>query len=271
MYTVTVITLFPSRAVAVSLFGFGIHWYGILYIVAFLIAYLLLPRLQGERRLTLSRDDWSAVLTAGILGVLIGGRLGFVLLYHPVYFALHPLEIFAVWNGGMSSHGGFLGVGIAFLYSSRTHRIPLLALLDLAVIPAAIGLALGRVGNFINLELYGTVTTLPWGIQIAGVEGLRHPAQLYAVAKDLFIAAVCLWHLRRTRDLPPGGTFAVFLMLYGFLRFLVEFVRVPDSPLAAFGLITLTQGQLYSVPLVIVGILLWVRWKRITGGASSGA
>lgn len=270
MYTMTVIAFFPSRAVAVSLFGFGIHWYGILYIVAFLIAFLLLQRLQGERRLALSRDEWSTVLTSGILGVLIGGRLGFVLFYHPVYFALHPLEIFAVWNGGMSSHGGFLGVGIALLLTARRNHIPLLALLDLAVIPAAVGLALGRVGNFINLELYGTVTSLPWGMTIPGVEGLRHPVQLYAVAKDLLIAAVCLWHLRRTRDLRPGGTFAVFLMLYGLLRFLVEFVREPDLPSVVFGSFSLTHGQLYTLPLIIVGILLWVWWKRING-ASSGA
>jgi len=261
-YTDSVISFFPSREVAVSLFGFGIHWYGILYIVAFLIAFLLLPRLQGERGLALLRDDWSAVLTSGILGVLIGGRLGYVLFYHPVYFALHPLEIAFVWKGGMSSHGGFLGVGIAFLLAARKHRIPFLALLDLAVIPGAIGLALGRVGNFINLELYGTVTTLPWGITISGVEGLRHPVQLYAVAKDLLIAVICLWHLRRTRNLRPGGTFAVFLMLYGFLRFLVEFVREPDSPLLSFSSFTLTCGQLYTLPFMLIGMILWVRWRR---------
>jgi phosphatidylglycerol:prolipoprotein diacylglycerol transferase len=135
-------------------------------------------------------------------------------------------------------------------------------LLDLAVIPGAIGLALGRVGNFINLELYGTVTTLPWGITISGVEGLRHPVQLYAVAKDLLIAVLCLWHLRRTRNLRPGGTFAVFLMLYGFLRFLVEFVREPDSPLLSFSSFTLTCGQLYTLPFMLIGMILWVRWRR---------
>ena len=262
VYTHHMFTLFPSRAVAVSLFGFGVHWYGILYVVAFLIAFLIFPLLQGERRLAFSWDEWSSVLTSGILGVLIGGRLGYILFYHPLYFAQHPLEIVAVWHGGMSSHGGFLGVGIAFLLTARRHHIPLLALLDLAVIPAAIGLALGRVGNFINLELYGTVTALPWGIMIPGVEGLRHPVQLYAVAKDLFLAAVCLWHLRRTRDLPPGGTFALFLLLYGLLRFLVEFVREPDMPSVVFGSFALTHGQLYSLPLILVGIMLWVRWRR---------
>ncbi len=256
--------LFPSRAVAVSLFGFGIHWYGILYVVAFLVAFLLLPRLQAERRLALSREEWSNILTLGILGVLVGGRLGFVLLYHPLYYAAHPLEVFAVWKGGMSSHGGFLGVGIAFLWASRRYHIPLLSLLDLAVIPAALGLAFGRVGNYINLELYGTVTSLPWGIAIPGVEGLRHPVQLYAVVKDLLIALLCLWHLRRTRALRSGGTFAIFLMLYGLLRFLVEWVREPDSPLVSFGPFALTRGQLYSLPLLLVALCLWIWWKRST-------
>ncbi|MDD5041298.1 MAG: prolipoprotein diacylglyceryl transferase [Candidatus Peribacteraceae bacterium] len=255
------VSFFPSRVVAVSLFGFGVHWYGILYIAAFLLAFLLLPRLQKERGLTLSRNDWSDVLTSGILGVLIGGRIGYVLFYHPVYFVLHPLEIAAVWNGGMSSHGGLLGVGIALLLVTRRLHIPLLVLLDIAVVPGAVGLALGRLGNFINLELVGTVTSLPWGMSFPGFDGMRHPVQLYAVAKDLLIAAVCLWHLRRTRLLRPGGTFALFLLLYGVLRFLVEFVRAPDSPLVPLGLFTLTRGQLYSLPLLLLGIVLWVRWK----------
>lgn len=263
--------LFPSRAVAVSLFGFAVHWYGILYVVAFLLAYLLLPRLQKERGLLLSREEWSRVLTAGILGVLIGGRIGYVLFYHPLYFAQHPLEILAVWKGGMSSHGGFLGVGAALLISTRRHALSLSALLDLAVIPAALGLALGRVGNFINLELYGTATALPWGMTIPGVEGMRHPVQLYAVVKDLFIAAVCFWHVRHSRLLQSGGTFALFLVLYGFLRFLVEFVREPDFPPLSFGYFSLSRGQLYSLPLLLIGIWLWIRWKRGTsvGGADS--
>lgn len=255
--------LFPSRAVAVSVFGFGIHWYGILYVLAFLLAFMILPQIQRYRSLALSRDEWSGVLTAGILGVLLGGRLGFVLFYHPLYYFAHPLELFAVWRGGMSSHGGFLGVGLALLLVCRQMRIPLLALLDVAVVPAALGLALGRVGNFINQELYGSITTLPWGIAIPGVEGLRHPTQLYAVLKDLSIAAACFWHLRRTQARAPGGTFAVFLMLYGTLRFLLEYVRAQDISPLAIGGITLTIGQLYTLPILLVGCVLWVRWKRI--------
>ena len=249
--------LFPSRAVALEIFGFGIHWYGLLYVAAFVLAYLLLPRLQHLRGLELANEEWSNILTATILGVLLGGRLGYALFYHPLYYATHPLEIVAVWQGGMSSHGGFLGVGLAVLLVSRRLKIPLLTLLDLIVVPAAIGLALGRVGNFINLELYGTVTSLPWGIAIPGVEGLRHPVQLYAVGKDLLIAGLCFLHLKRTQALNPGGTFALFLMLYAFLRFSVEFFREPDFPPVHFWWIALTRGQLYSIPLFLAGVGVW--------------
>ncbi|ALM09915.1 MAG: phosphatidylglycerol:prolipoprotein diacylglycerol transferase [Candidatus Peribacter riflensis] len=266
------LTFFPSRTVAVALFGFPIHWYGLLYVAAFLLAFLILPRIQKQRGLALSSEAWADLLTAGILGVLIGGRLGFVLFYHPLTYAAHPFEILAVWRGGMSSHGGFIGVGIALWFAARRQHIPLSSLLDLVVIPAAAGLALGRVGNFINLELYGTVTTLPFGMAIPGVEGLRHPVQLYAFLKDLLIAFLCLWHLHRTRMLRPGGTFALFLILYGALRFCVEFVRVPDSPTLVLPWLVLSKGQLYSLPLFLLGVGLWWRWRRgrYSGGSGMG-
>lgn len=263
--------LFPSRTIAVEIFGFGVHWYGLLYVFAFLFGYALLPRLQHLRSLCLSQDVWSHVLTAAILGVLLGGRFGYVLFYNPLFYFSQPLEIMAVWKGGMSSHGGFLGVGLALLLVARRMKISLFTLLDLIVVPAAIGLALGRVGNLINQELYGTVTLLPWGIAIPGVEGMRHPVQMYAVGKDLLIASLCFLHLKQTQHLRPGGTFALFLMLYALLRFSVEFFRQPDVQPLVLGLVTLTRGQLYSIPLFVVGICVWwyVR-RRIRGvGASS--
>lgn len=252
------VTFFPSRAVAISLFGFDIHWYGIFYIVAFLLVWLLLPLLKKHRGFALTADDRSGILTAGILGVLLGGRLGYVLFYHPAYYASHPLEILTVWRGGMSSHGGFVGAGIALAIIARRRQLALPPLLDLIAVPAAMGLALGRIGNFVNQELYGTVTTLPWGMAFPGAEGLRHPVQLYAVVANLCIAGCCFWHLRRSRMEPPGGTIALFLILYGVLRFLLEFVREPDSPLVSLGFTSLTRGQLYSVPLLALGIVLWL-------------
>jgi phosphatidylglycerol:prolipoprotein diacylglycerol transferase len=144
------------------------------------------------------------------------------------------------------------------IYSCRKHKISLFALGDIVVVPVAIGLALGRVGNFINQELYGIPTTLPWGIAIPSVEELRHPTQLYAVGKDLFIAFVCFLHLRLPSR-PKGQTAGIFLILYGMLRFALEFLREPSHTALIIGPLILTRGQVYSVPIVVGGIvvLMW--------------
>ncbi len=254
---IAVMHLFPSRTVALSLLGFDVHWYGLLYLVAFLVAYVLLPRLQHYRNLELSRDAWGDILSWGIIGVLLGGRFGYMLFYDLGYFLMHPLDVFAVWKGGMSSHGGFLGVILSMVYSCRKHKISLLALGDIVVVPVAIGLALGRVGNFINQELYGIPTTLPWGIAIPGIEELRHPTQLYAVVKDLFIALACYLHLRLPLR-PKGQTAGIFLVLYGVLRFALEFLREPTHTALLLGPLILTRGQVYSVPIVVGGIAVLI-------------
>ena len=251
------ISLFPSRAVALNLFGFEIHWYGLLYLAGFLIAAWLLPRLQKYRGLSLSRDEWFVLLEWSIVGVIVGGRLGYVLFYELPYFLDHPLQIFTVWKGGMSFHGGFLGALAVIVWFARRRRMSLLRLGDTVVVPVAIGLALGRLGNFINQELYGTVTMLPWGMQFPGVEGLRHPTQLYAIAKDLLIAGLCFWHLRHRPKL-AGRTAALFLILYGIGRFLVEFFREQQyayTVLLGFGF---TRGQLLTIPVFLVGIFIWL-------------
>lgn len=240
-----------------SIGTFAVHWYGILYLAAFLLAYALLPRLQRFRGLSLSTEVWASVLSFAIGGVIIGGRLGYVLFYEPSYFLEHPLQIVAVWNGGMSSHGGFISVVLALLWACRRHKVSVLSLADIVVVPAALGLACGRIGNYINLELYGTVTTLPWGMTIPGVEGLRHPTQIYAVLKDLFIAGICFLHLRSVTSVPHGRTCALFLMLYAALRFAVEHFR--EQP---YGYVLgLSYGQLYTVPLFFAGLALYL-WLR---------
>ncbi len=261
-------SFFPSRTVAIELLGFPVHWYGIMYLLAFVIAWYVLPRLQKHRDLSLSHDEWAGLLSAAVLGVLIGGRLGFILFYQPGYYLSHPFEIIAVWRGGMSSHGGFIGVTIALLFALRHRRSHMFKIADVIVVPVAIGLALGRLGNFINQELYGTVTTLSWGITIPGVEGLRHPTQIYAVIKDLLIAGICFWHLKATaKNFIAGRTIALFLMLYGLLRFLIEFLRVQDHSMIHVWFVTLTRGQVLTIPVIIVGIVLWL-W---TGQRKSNA
>lgn len=249
----------PSRTVAVSILGMSIYWYGLLYVLAFWLTWSLLPRLQKYRGLSLSREQWTYIAAWGAAGVIVGGRLGYALLYEPAYFASHPFDLFVLRGGGMSSHGGFIGVWLALWYAGRQLRVPLLALTDIIVIPAAIGLALGRLGNFVNQELYGTPTALPWGVSIPAVEGRRHPTQLYAMAKNCLIALVCWPQLRKAAHRPlAGSTTALFLIMYSVLRFSVEFVRVQEWPLV-FGL---TRGQLYTIPLFIVGFLLWVKIRK---------
>ncbi|MBI3331962.1 prolipoprotein diacylglyceryl transferase [Candidatus Peregrinibacteria bacterium] len=253
------ISFFPSRPVALELFGFAIHWYGLMYLLAFLLALFLLPRLQKERGLHLSREDWASVVSVTVLGVIIGGRLGYVLFYEPAYYSIRPLQILMVWKGGMSSHGGFLGVAIGLFYFSWRKGLDVRRLADVIAVPVAIGLAFGRFGNFINMELYGNPTDLPWGIAIPGVEGLRHPTQIYAVLKDLLIAGLCYGHLRAARPYHPGRTFALFLMLYGLLRFLLEYFRAQEYPLIDFVFFQLSRGQLLTLPIFLAGVLLW-RW-----------
>lgn len=249
--------LFPSRTVAIVLFGFPVHWYGLFYFVSFLIGWWMLPRLQKYRDLHLSKDDCSSILSATVLGVIIGGRLGYVFFYNPVYFFKNPLDIVAVWKGGMASHGGFIGVAIALLFILRKRsREEIVRIADIAVIPIAIGLGLGRIGNFINQELYGTVTSLPWGMLFVGSEGLRHPIQLYDFALQMCIAGICFWHLTHRKN--SGQTLAFFLMLYGISRFMLEYLREQNG-LLFWGL---SEGQWLTIPLFMIGVLLWMHPKR---------
>ncbi len=250
------IDFFPARNVALEVGGFPIYWYGILYLLAFVAAAFLLPRLQYLRKLRLSKGEWSDILTWAVVGVLVGGRFGYVLFYRFSDFLANPLVLLDVRSGGMASHGGFIGVALALLWVMRKRAWhEKLSIADVAMVPVAIGLAFGRFGNFLNQELYGTVTTLPWGMQFDGVTGLRHPTQFYAMAKDIVIALSCFAYLRSTREeFVPGRTVALFLMLYGVLRFIVEIFR-DQTGIAMYG--PLSEGQLLTIPVFFVGIVMW--------------
>lgn len=261
-YNEIVISLFPSRTVAIQLavgsgWSFSIHWYGIMYVLAFICGMLLVPRLQRYRGLTLANELWLDLVSWVVVGVLVGGRLGFVLLYEPQYFLAHPLEIFAVWEGGMSSHGGFIGVAVALILFCRQKNLPLTRIADIVTVPAGIGLAFGRMGNFINQELYGTVTALPWGISVPNDTQLRHPTQLYEMTTDLLIAVLCYYALRRGTPERSGRIFALFLGGYCIARFLIEFVREQQYPVSTIMGLSFTRGQLYTLPLALVACLLW--------------
>lgn len=250
---------FPSRAVALSVAGFSIHWYGLLYLAGFLIGAWLLPILGKYRSVPLSRDQWMELLSWAVVGVIAGGRLGYILFYEPAYYVSQPLKILALWEGGMSFHGGLVGVLTVMYVFCRKKALSLLQLGDVVVVPVAIGLMLGRFGNFLNQELYGVITTLPWGMQFEGAEGLRHPTQLYAMLKDAVIAMTCFVHLQKTvPGRPYGRTGAQFLILYGVGRFLIEFVRVPTHSSIDLEMIVLTRGELLTIPVFLLGIAVWI-------------
>lgn len=260
-YILLSMELFPSRSVAIEILGFSIYWYGLLYLAAFILSGFLLPRIQRLRNLSLSKDEWGSVLAWSVGGVLVGGRLGYVFFYRFADFLQNPLLLFDVRGGGMASHGGFIGVSLALLWVLRKRGWnEKLRIADVVVVPVAIGLALGRFGNFLNQELYGTVTTLPWGMEFPGADGPRHPTQLYAMAKDLLIAAICFSYLRSTASsFVAGRATALFLMFYGVLRFLVEFVR-DQAGVAMWG--PLSEGQVLTVPVFLAGGLLWLFLKK---------
>lgn len=248
------IEFFPSRAVALSVGPVMIHWYGVMYVLGFLIGIRLLPRLLRYRKISLSHAQVESLFVSVFLGVLLGGRIGYVLFYGLSFYLLHPTEIFAVWHGGMSSHGGFLGVLIALSLFAKKTRVHLFALTDVLVVPIAIGLALGRLGNLINGELYGTITTVPWAMHFPGAIGLRHPTQIYAICKDLLLALFCFLHLRSTPNNAVGRTTCIFLIGYAVLRFLVEIFRDQPYGYASVLGMMLSRGQLLTLPLLALGI-----------------
>lgn len=249
-------SFFPSRQIALSIGSVSVHWYGIMYALGFALGIVLLPylcRVSGLELSSKKRDDLVLLIFAG---VILGGRLGFVLFYGGSYFFQHPLEIFAVWQGGMSSHGGFLGVALALLYFAWREKVDVLRITDTIVVPVALGLMFGRLGNLINGELYGTVTTLPWGLHFPNADGLRHPTQIYAMIKDASIALLCFWTLRYSyaSSLKTGRTTAVFLMSYAVLRFIIEIFRdqAPYGFTDVIG-ISLSRGQLLTIPIFLGG------------------
>ena len=240
------------------------RWYGLMYLVGFGIAFWLgrlrIKRTPGGPVTIAVLDD---LLFYIVLGVVLGGRLGYVLFYKPGYYLLQkPIEIFAVWQGGMSFHGGFLGVLLAMWWVAGRHKLRWLAITDFVAPLIPLGLAAGRLGNFINGELFGRVTTVPWGMVFQGGGPLpRHPSQLYQFALEGVLLFVILW-VYSARPRPVGAVSAVFLIGYGAFRFAAEFFREPDDFL---GLLkwNLSMGQWLSLPMLIAGIgmLIWA-WRR---------
>ncbi len=260
-------TFFPSRDVALAIGPLAVHWYGLLYACGFLCGLPIFRVMQSYRSLSLSKQQEESLVTSLILGVLLGGRMGYVLFYGDALYWNDPFEILRVWHGGMSSHGGFLGVTVALLWFTRRHSVPFFALLDALIPSIALGLACGRLGNFINGELYGTMTTLPIGMYFPHVDGLRHPTQLYAIAKDLFLCTGAIFLLRSTSVRWTGNVTAAFLIGYAILRSIVEVFR--DQPFGytdIFGIL-LSRGQLLCIPIFLIGLCIAYRCMQQKNGA----
>ena len=250
--------------VAFSLGPLSVRWYGLMYLVAF-VQFILLGRYRIRTRpglLTVEQLD--DLLFYGMLGVILGGRLGQVLFYEPAYYLAHPLEILAVWKGGMSFHGGFLGVLAAMGLWSRKHRIAWFDVTDFIAPLVPLGLAAGRIGNFINGELWGRVAdpSLPWAMIFpqAGDMQRRHPSQLYHVGLEGLALFTILW-IFSSRPRPRSAVSGVFLIGYGTFRFVTEFFREPDHGI--FGQsYTVSMGQWLSLPMVAIGIAMLVMAYR---------
>ena len=236
---------------------FVVRWYGIAYILGFACAALVMWRVARRWRVRVDADALLTILFCVIIGVIVGGRLGYVLFYGNGAYLENPLEILAFNHGGMSFHGGLIGALLAGIAAAKFTGIPYLTLADLGSIGAPLGLLFGRCANFINGELWGAPTDAPWGVVFGGAAGMmpRHPSQLYEAFLEGIVIFAVLYLLSRKRPPRPRGTFlGVFLIMYGCFRFAVEFVREPDVQLGYLWGGWLTMGQLLSVPLILVGI-----------------
>ncbi len=242
--------------VALQVGPLQIRWYGLAYVAGFICAFLVLADLSKRWRVRVGEDAFFVIVFCVVIGVIFGGRLGYVLFYGDGYYLQHPAEILAFNKGGMSFHGGLVGVLVGGMVAAKITHIPFLTLADMGAVGGAIGLFFGRCANFVNGELWGAPTDLPWGVVFGGAAGSvpRHPSQLYeAVLEGIVIFCVLFALSRKTPPRPRGTFIGLFLTMYGIFRFLVEFIREPDVQLGYLWGGWLTMGQLLSVPLIVAG------------------
>lgn len=244
--------------VAISLGSFEVRWYGLMYLVAFGVGWILL-RYRARRCPGWSAGDVDDLQTCVMLGIILGARLGYVLFYDLTAYLRDPAEILRVWNGGMSFHGGLLGVLAAFWYFARTRRRNFWDVADAVAPVIPQGLFWGRIGNFINGELWGKVSDVPWAMVFPSGGPLpRHPSQLYEAALEGALLFAILW-LYAAKPRKPGAVAGLFALGYGVCRFAVEFVRVPDAQIGYLAFGWLTMGQALCVPLIAAGLWLTLR------------
>lgn len=244
--------------IALHIGATNMHWYGIMYAVGFISAYNLARYrlLKGQVSLISKTKDLEKLISYSALGIILGGRLGYAVFYYPIKFLSTPWEIFCTWKGGMSFHGGAIGIALSLLILSYKRHLFFFALSDFVVPLVPFPLALGRLGNFINGELWGKPTSLPWGMSFpqAGDTIPRHPSQLYEMSFEGFLLFGVVWHFSK-KPSKIGGTTVSFLVGYGVIRFVVEFTREPDNFLG-LPLLDLSIGQWLSLLMIFSGLLI---------------
>ncbi len=256
--------------VAFWIWKLPIRWYALAYLTGFILGWRYALRLARTGLAKPTVEDMDEFLTWAVLGTILGGRIGYVLFYRPDYFASDPLQILKIWEGGMSFHGGMMGVVVAAILFARRREIAFFALADIICTVAPIGLFFGRLANFKNSELYGQITTVPWGIVFPnGGEEPRHPSQLYEAFLEGAVLFTILAFLARRPETRgrPGMLSGLFLAGYGLARFTVEFVRQPDDQFLEVSVdgsvfLGMTMGQLLSVPMVLIGLGLVAMARR---------
>lgn len=243
--------------VAFSIGSFEVRWYGLAYLLGFILCTIVVYRIGKRWKIGINMDDMMVILIAIMIGTIVGARLGYVLFYGNGYYFAHPIEIFALANGGMSFHGGLIGMVIGGLIATKITRIKFLTMADLVAISVPIGLFFGRCANFINGELWGAVTDAPWGVVFeTGGPMPRHPTQLYEAFLEGIVLFVILYLLSRRKPPLYRGTYlGVFMVGYGVFRILIEFVRQPDAQLGYLFGDWLTMGMVLSIPVLIAGVV----------------
>lgn len=255
MMTLLQISLPSIDPIAFHLGPLSIHWYGIMYMLSFLLIYFAML----YSPLGLTKNQISDYIFIAALSVIIGGRIGYVLFYNLVFYLENPLHTFFIWEGGMSFHGGLAGVVLATVYFCRSIQISFWKITDYIVMYIPITLALGRIGNFINGELYGRLSNLPWAMQFSTAPGYRHPSQLYEALLHIFTGIFLLKTQNTTHH--PKTRSAIFLMSYGIIRIIVEIFRQPDEQIG-FLFTYFTMGQILSLPILLAGIYLYSSTRR---------
>lgn len=257
------ITINPISPVAFSLFGLDVRWYALAYVAGFVLGYWLFKHLMNIRGslVKLTKKQLDDLLTWVVFGVILGGRLGYVLFYDFGYFMAHPVDIFAVWHGGMSFHGGLIGVIISIFLFARTQKLNPWSILDVMAVCAPIGLFFGRIANFINREVMGRPSDVSWAVVFNGDTPIpRHPSPLYEAATEgivLFIMMYCLYKYTRLRE-RPGAIAGIMGMGYAAFRMFCELFRAPDAQIGFLTSWGLTMGQLLSLIMFFAGALIFM-------------